>query len=113
MLPFAPTAAVRQLQQSMPGDAGILPFFGRSFDFLYDPIGAMLAMREQYGDVFWTQSLGIHGVFMISPEANQLVLRNEDNAFSNHLGPYWPSNGRPHRIPAMVAERGHLRHAEY
>lgn len=86
MLPFAPTAAVRQMQQNMPGDTGIIPFFGRSFDFLYDPIGAMLAMRDQYGDVFWTQSLGIYGVFMISPEANQLVLRNEDNAFSNHLG---------------------------
>jgi cytochrome P450 len=86
MFPFASTASHdRQLEASIPGESG-LPLVGHTFQFLYSPVATALHFYQKHGPVFWVRSLGITSVALMGPEANQLVLRNEGDAFSNNQG---------------------------
>jgi cytochrome P450 len=69
----------------VPGDAG-LPVIGLSLAFMRDPISLMRARYDQYGPVSWASLFGIRMVQMIGPDANEFVLRNRDDLFSNHRG---------------------------
>jgi cytochrome P450 len=71
--------------RAIPGDAGP-PFIGNSLRQLRDPLGLAREYHARYGPVFWTRVFGIRGVLLVGPEANQLVLRNADSAFSSGLG---------------------------
>lgn len=86
MIPFFQMDKVRELRRDIDGHVGPLPLLGSSLDYLSDPVGTMLENAADYGPIYWGYSLGVAGVFMIGPEANQFVLRNEQEAFSNHLG---------------------------
>jgi len=70
---------------TIPGDRG-LPLIGSSIEYLNDPI-SMLKMRYQrYGEISWTNILGIKTVQMVGPDATQFVLLNKGNVFSNNQG---------------------------
>ncbi|HET8730637.1 MAG TPA: cytochrome P450 [Moraxellaceae bacterium] len=82
---FSETRVVRQLKQSMPGSAG-LPVVGHSIDLITDPVRMGLSLSSQLGPVFWNQAFGLTMVSMIGPDANQFVLRNKGDLFSNNQG---------------------------
>lgn len=82
---FKETPEVRQLKRSMPGSAG-LPVVGHGLDFISDPVRMGLRMAADLGPVFWTNSLGITMVSLAGPDANQFVLRNKGDLFSNNQG---------------------------
>jgi len=51
-----------------------------------DPVGLMLQRYDQYGPVSWTRLFGLRVVQMLGPDANQFVLMNKGDLFSNHGG---------------------------
>jgi cytochrome P450 len=81
----ATPAEIRQLKRSMPGSHG-LPLLGHGLDFITDPLRMGLKLSRELGPVFWADALGQTFVTLVGPDANQLVLRNHDEAFSNRLG---------------------------
>ncbi len=84
VLSLAP-AHVRHIKQSMPGSAG-LPLIGHTLDMLGDPLENGLRMTNSLGPAYWVDAFGRTFVNLIGPEANQLVLRNQGDIFSNHKG---------------------------
>ncbi len=85
MLSYFESNAVRSLKRSLPGEPG-LPLIGHSLAFLYSPVQTALKYYEKHGPLFWINILGQTGVVLVGPEANQLVLRNQDDSFSNNQG---------------------------
>ena len=85
MLSFLDTANARQLKQDIPGE-NVLPLIGHSYAFLYDPLRTGLRFYAKHGPVYRISALGITSVSLTGPEANQFVLRNEQDAFSNSQG---------------------------
>lgn len=77
--------ATRYLKEALPGEAG-LPVLGHSLDFLYRPVETALRLEAMHGPIYWLTAFGQTAAVLVGPEANQLVLRNQDNAFSNHQG---------------------------
>lgn len=75
----------RQIRATIPGTPG-LPLLGHSLTFLYNPVDAALHFEKELGSVYWVSAFGQTMVGLIGPEANQLVLRNTEQAFSNHQG---------------------------
>ncbi|MES2918381.1 MAG: cytochrome P450 [Pseudomonadota bacterium] len=82
---FKATPGLRQLKRSMPGSPG-LPLVGHGLDFINDPVRMGLTLAADLGPVFWTDSLGITMVSLAGPDANQFVLRNRGDLFSNNQG---------------------------
>ena len=85
MFAFGDTWQEQQVRRSLPGEAG-LPLIGHSLTFLYNPLQKALEFQRRHGPLFWINMLGQTAVVMVGPEANQLVLRNPDDTFSNHQG---------------------------
>ncbi len=75
----------RQLIKHMSGEPG-LPLVGFTLELLYRPVDVVLRLEEKYGPVFWGSAFGLNAVFMVGADANQLVLRNQEGAFSNNQG---------------------------
>ncbi|MEZ5504952.1 MAG: cytochrome P450 [Gammaproteobacteria bacterium] len=75
----------RALREQLPGEAG-LPLLGHSLMFLYSPLQSALEYYEKHGPVYWLDVLGQTAAVLVGPDANQLVLRNQDDAFSNNQG---------------------------
>ena len=69
----------------VPGDRG-LPVIGMSLAFMRDPINLMRQRYDSYGPVSWTSLFGIRMVQMIGPDANEYILRNRNDVFSNNKG---------------------------
>jgi cytochrome P450 len=69
-----------------PEDHG-LPFLGRLFDYVKDPVALMRAQWETYGPVAPLHTVGQHAVMLLGPDACGTALRNTDRAFAN--GPAW------------------------
>ncbi|MCC4309574.1 cytochrome P450 [Alcanivorax marinus] len=69
----------------VPGDPG-WPLIGNTLSSMRDPIGMMRGRYDRYGPVSWTSLFGLRMVQMLGPDANQFVLLNRDNLFSNHGG---------------------------
>ncbi|QFU75404.1 cytochrome P450 [Halioglobus maricola] len=68
----------------IPGSRG-LPFFGHMFPFLKDFHKLLDQEHARHGPVFKQKSPLGEMVFLLGPEANELVLKNEDKLFSNFL----------------------------
>lgn len=66
--------------------AGGIPVLSQTFDFLFKPLSSGLAMYERHGPVIRGNAFGLKSVALGGPEAVELVLRNPDQAFSNHQG---------------------------
>ncbi|HVL01197.1 MAG TPA: cytochrome P450 [Dongiaceae bacterium] len=75
----------RALRETLPGEPG-LPVLGHSLIFLYSPVKTALEYYRKYGPVYWINVLGQTSVVLIGPDANQLVLRNQGDVFSNNQG---------------------------
>ena len=68
----------------IPGDRG-LPFFGQMFPLLKDFHGWVDQQYAKHGPVFKQKSPLGEIVFLLGPEANELVLKNTSKIFSNFL----------------------------
>ncbi len=77
--------AARDMLELIPREPG-LPVLGNTLSFLFDPIGSGVAMYRKHGPVVRGKGLGINAVALGGPDALQMVLRNQDNAFSNSQG---------------------------
>lgn len=75
----------RFLRQTLPGEPG-LPVLGHSLAFLYSPVKTALQYYHKFGPVFWLNVMGQTSVVLLGPDANQLVYRNSDEAFSSSQG---------------------------
>ena len=82
--PFAPVPTGSPLK-SVPGDPG-WPLVGHTLTSMRDPVGLMRQRYDQYGPVSWTRLFGLRVVQMLGPDANQFVLMNKGDLFSNHGG---------------------------
>jgi cytochrome P450 len=67
------------------GDPG-LPVVGHTIEFLDDGLRHARGYYEQFGTVFWLNTVGGSWVQVIGPEGLETVLANRDGAFSNKLG---------------------------
>lgn len=67
------------------GDAG-LPVVGHTIEFLDDGLRHARGYYEQFGTVFWLNTVGGSWVQVIGPDGLETVLANRDGAFSNKLG---------------------------
>ena len=82
--PFAPVPTGSPLK-AVPGDPGS-PLVGHTLTSMRDPVGLMRQRYDQYGPVSWTRLFGLRVVQMLGPDANQFVLMNKGDLFSNHGG---------------------------
>lgn len=85
MLPILSKTARRQLD-AIP-DAGGLPLIGHTLNVISNPIGTGLGLvKKHQSPIIRGTAFGLPAVIMAGPDANQLVLRNQENAFSNSKG---------------------------
>lgn len=70
---------------TMPFEPG-LPLLGNTLVSLLDPGVFMLRLYERHGSVVRTRFFGQDNVLLLGPDANQLVLRNDQQVFSNRGG---------------------------
>ncbi|MFZ0041541.1 MAG: cytochrome P450 [Solirubrobacteraceae bacterium] len=76
------------LLKPVMGDPG-LPVVGHTIEFLDDGLRHARRYYEQFGTVFWLNTLGGSWVQVVGPSGLETVLANRDQAFSNKLG--WDS----------------------
>ncbi|WP_101676273.1 cytochrome P450 [Alloalcanivorax mobilis] len=69
----------------VPGDAG-WPLIGYTLASMRDPIGTFRQRYDHYGPVSWSSLFGLRMVQMLGPDANQFVMLNRGDLFSNHDG---------------------------
>lgn len=82
---FTPSREAQEMLERIPREPG-LPLLGNTLSFLFDPINTGVAMYRKHGAVVRGKGLGINAVALGGPDAMQLVLRNQDSAFSNSQG---------------------------
>jgi cytochrome P450 len=71
--------------KAVMGDPG-LPVVGHTIEFLDDGLRHARRYYEQFGTVFWLNTVGGSWVQVIGPSGLDTVLANRDRAFSNKLG---------------------------
>jgi len=69
----------------IPGDEG-WPFIGRTLNILADPKGEVERMAAKYGPVYRSHVLGETSVTALGPEANELLLFDQQKLFSSTHG---------------------------
>lgn len=69
----------------IPGEEG-WPFIGRTLNVLADPKGEVERMAAKYGPVYRSRVLGETSVSALGPEANELVLFDQQKLFSSTHG---------------------------
>src|SRR6266436_6788191 len=69
----------------IPGDEG-WPFIGRTLAVLADPKGEVERMAAKYGPVYRSHVLGETSLTALGPEANELVLFDQQKLFSSTYG---------------------------
>jgi cytochrome P450 len=57
------------------------PFIGSTFQFARDVHHSILYNYRKYGDIFKVRALGDNYIFMIGPEANKMVLQDQQQNF--------------------------------
>src|ERR1700757_3269348 len=85
---FSPIALApprRQALAHIPGDEG-WPVIGRTLAVLADPKGGFERMRAPYGRVYPSRVLGETSLPLLGPEANELVLFDQNRLFSSTHG---------------------------
>lgn len=83
-VPYAPAPAGSGLKP-IPGDAGP-PVVGYTLQLMRDPLKVGRERFERYGAISWASAFGLRMVSMVGPDANEFVLRNRGDLFSNHQG---------------------------
>ncbi len=69
----------------IPGDEG-WPIIGKTLAALADPKGHVEANFRKYGPVYRTHMFGETSISLLGPEANELVLFDQEKRFSSELG---------------------------
>lgn len=69
----------------IPGDEG-WPFIGKTFEVLADPKGQIERQAAKYGLVYRSHIFGETSLVLLGPEANELVLLDQEKLFSSALG---------------------------
>lgn len=69
---------------SIPGDNG-WPWLGHVPQFLTNVHKLMRHQYQHYGSISRFRSVLMNGVFLLGPEANALLLKNENRLFSNYM----------------------------
>jgi len=69
----------------IPGDEG-WPIIGKTLAALADPKGHVEANFKKFGPVYRTHMFGETSISLLGPEANELVLFDQDKRFSSELG---------------------------
>jgi cytochrome P450 len=69
----------------IPGEDG-LPFFGKTFEQLKDPLAFQRKMVAKHGPIYRIHSFGGRFVQLLGPEANELVMFDRDKVFSSEQG---------------------------
>lgn len=82
---FAQDKEQRRALAALPQEPG-LPILGNSIRFITNPLEMGLRMYRKHGAVVSGPALGLPAVALGGPDANQFVLRNQDNIFSNSRG---------------------------
>src|SRR6476620_1787088 len=82
-LPF--TAPRRNELTHIPGDEG-WPIIGKTFQVLADPKGHIERNGAKYGLVYRTHIFGETNIVLLGPEANELVLFDQQKLFSSTHG---------------------------
>ena len=76
--------STRQLAH-IPGERG-LPVIGNTLKLLKDPVAYSRRMNHNYGPVYRSRIFGGWGVTLLGAEANELMMRNKGQVFSNKQG---------------------------
>ena len=79
-----PTHEIIELK-SIPGELGY-PLVGNTLSMTRNPLRFLRDRYNRFGDISWGKILGIKVVFLIGPDANEFVLQNRDDVFSNNQG---------------------------
>jgi cytochrome P450 len=82
---FSFTPPKRNTLTHIPGDEG-WPVIGRTLSILADPKGEVERMAAKYGPVYRTHMLGETSITALGPEANELVLFDQQKLFSSTHG---------------------------
>ncbi|MBV8849526.1 MAG: cytochrome P450 [Methylobacteriaceae bacterium] len=69
----------------IPGETG-WPVVGNTLRAVRDPLAFTNAMHAKYGPVYRNHLLGIHGVTLLGPQANEFVLFDQQRLFSSTMG---------------------------
>jgi cytochrome P450 len=76
----------------IPGNDGP-PLVGNTLRVLADPKGFVERMAAKYGPVYRSRVLGESSVTLLGPDANELVLFDQQRLFSSEMG-WWPVLGQ-------------------
>jgi cytochrome P450 len=79
------TPPKRQSLRHIPGDEG-WPIIGRTLSILADPKGEVERMAAKYGPVYRSHVLGETSITALGPEANELLLFDQQKLFSSTHG---------------------------
>jgi cytochrome P450 len=79
------TAPKRNALTHIPGDEG-WPIIGKTLQVLADPKGHIEANGAKYGPVYRTHVFGETNVVLLGPEANELVMFDQQKLFSSTHG---------------------------
>ncbi|MGB1466251.1 MAG: cytochrome P450, partial [Alcanivorax nanhaiticus] len=82
--PFSSVPANSHLK-AIPGDRG-LPVIGHTLALMKDPVHVARQRYQQFGPISWIGAFGLRMVQMVGPDANQFVMMNRGDLFSNHDG---------------------------
>src|SRR5262245_17308654 len=85
MQSVGPTPPKPKALRHIPGDEG-WPFIGRTLNILADPKGEVERMSAKYGPVYRSHVLGETSITALGPEANELVLFDQQKLFSSTYG---------------------------
>ena len=80
-----PPVLNHSITRLVPGDGG-LPIVGYTLHSIADPIKLGRKRYERYGEISWANVFGIRMISMFGPDANQFVLQNRGDLFSNNQG---------------------------
>ena len=79
------SAPHRQALAHIPGDEG-WPVVGRTLQVLADPKGEVERMAARYGLIYRNRILGETSITMLGPDANELLLFDQNRMFSSTYG---------------------------
>jgi cytochrome P450 len=79
------TPPKRKALRHIPGDEG-WPIIGKTLHVLADPKGHIEQSAKKYGLVYRTHLFGETSITLLGPEANELVMFDQQKMFSSELG---------------------------
>lgn len=85
-----------------------MPVIGSTMAFLKNPRQFVADAQRRYGDIFWVNYFFEDYLFLLGPEANRLVLTNQDKGFSSKLG--WEFMSKSFDGGLMLLDFEHHRH---